>query len=68
MTQPLPADVERDLGEYLDRNPEASVTAVLGRFALDPAEYAEAVAERLDQPNPLTERPDAGVTNWGETA
>lgn len=68
MTRPLPADVERDLGEYLDRNPEASVAAVLGRFALDPAEYAEVVAERLDQPNPVADRADAGVTNWGETA
>ncbi|MEF8882154.1 MAG: hypothetical protein V5A34_06500 [Halapricum sp.] len=64
----LPTDVERDLPRFLDRNPEASVAVVLGRFGLDPEEYAGVVADRLDQPDPLTETPDAGVSNWGETA
>jgi len=48
----LPSDVEAGLDRYLNRCPEASVAQVLGRFVLDPDEYAGAVADRLGVPNP----------------
>lgn len=64
----LPSDVARDIDAYVTANPGISVAAVLGRFGLDPDEYAGTVAEHLDQPNPLADAADASVTNWGESA
>jgi hypothetical protein len=48
----LPDDVAARVDRYLDRHPDTSVAQVLGRFRLDPEEYADAVGERLGEEPP----------------
>lgn len=62
----LPDAVEDDLERYLDRHPDASVAQVLGRFVLDPEEYADAVTERLGEE--FTAASTDGQPTLGEVA
>lgn len=53
--------VGQSVRAYIRRNPEASVAQVLGRFVLDPGEYASAVAELLDRTSASTTDGQGGV-------
>jgi len=53
--------LDRRVRDYIEDTPTASVGQVLGRFVLDPDEYADLVADRLGTARTTADETPGGV-------